>query len=494
MTTDDALYQPLPHLDRDIRLIAILPAPNGDINDPVECTIRPVNPKDPETSFHALSYTWGDPGVTIPITLNGVSVNVTTNLDSALRHLRAKYSVEIWIDALSINQKDPKEKKKQIPLMGDIYSLAAHVIVWLGPEDDDAGAAMEHIENWYAALDKHRISDTADKFDMFSVVEELEDPFDEDKFAAVTSLLKRPWWFRKWIIQEVFMAKEITLLIGMHVFSWHHFKTVVTCWDDDDLKSSGAAPWNFFRIRGDDFTVFGTLEALCHLKNTNGLTQDFLEVAKLHQSSLCGDPRDRIYALMSLASDASDLIIPSSTPNPHASSVFTGPGALAAGVGIDNFATEIEEHLKIWLLEALGGQAHYTVWRLTRGETPWGENDNDTLLGFRKYLLGDDFEWPVDRKYDNSIHFGNFVRAMQACARDKGLVGTTRGYLGLVPPEAEEGDLVCVLLGCPVPLVLRRVDDGYVVLGSCVAQGIMDGEFMEEVERGGWALETFLLR
>jgi hypothetical protein len=39
-----------------------------------------------------------------------------------------------WIDALCINQKSNKERGHQVQLMGDIYSRASKVVVWLGDE------------------------------------------------------------------------------------------------------------------------------------------------------------------------------------------------------------------------------------------------------------------------------------------------------------------------------------------------------------------------
>ena len=42
----------------------------------------------------------------------------------------------IWIDALCINQDDKEEKAIQVPLMGEIFSKAQSVFVWLGPDHD----------------------------------------------------------------------------------------------------------------------------------------------------------------------------------------------------------------------------------------------------------------------------------------------------------------------------------------------------------------------
>lgn len=44
----------------------------------------------------------------------------------------------LWIDAVCINQHDQDEKSRQIPFMGQIYSGAFRVLVWLGNYPEQA--------------------------------------------------------------------------------------------------------------------------------------------------------------------------------------------------------------------------------------------------------------------------------------------------------------------------------------------------------------------
>lgn len=46
------------------------------------------------------------------------------------------------------------------------------------------------------------------------------------------------------------------------------------------------------------------------------------------------------------------------------------------------------------------------------------------------------------------------------------------------------GDFVCLLAGCRVPVVLRRVETHYILLGSCLVIGLMEGEAHEAAEKG----------
>jgi hypothetical protein len=54
-----------------------------------------------------------------------------------------------------------------------------------------------------------------------------------------------------------------------------------------------------------------------------------------------------------------------------------------------------------------------------------------------------------------------FLRRVQAVVWNRMLVSTdgrrsSKPLLALVPPEAEEGDMICILYGCSVPVVIRR--------------------------------------
>ncbi|KAL5320087.1 hypothetical protein ACEPPN_013149 [Leptodophora sp. 'Broadleaf-Isolate-01'] len=62
------------------------------------------------------------------------------------------------------------------------------------------------------------------------------------------------------------------------------------------------------------------------------------------------------------------------------------------------------------------------------------------------------------------------------------LTVTRLGYLGMAASRAETGDLVCVLLGCSVPVLLRkRKDEGtFEFIGECYLDGFMSGEALKK--------------
>lgn len=87
-----------------------------------------------ENAYEALSYVWGDSNLVEPIYCCGKTLRVTLNCLKALKYLRRENeSRTLWVDAICINQAgQTEEKNHQIDLMGDIYSGASKVLVWLG--------------------------------------------------------------------------------------------------------------------------------------------------------------------------------------------------------------------------------------------------------------------------------------------------------------------------------------------------------------------------
>jgi hypothetical protein len=67
------------------------------------------------------------------------------------------------------------------------------------------------------------------------------------------------------------------------------------------------------------------------------------------------------------------------------------------------------------------------------------------------------------------------------------LFKTEKGYLGLGPRSLKKEDEVALLKGGMVPLVIRKTDNNFELVGDCYVHGIMHGEaFSEEACRVIW--------
>lgn len=80
-----SFYQPLDVSQRQIRLLSI--DSSKDEASTISCSLHLSSLED-QPDFNALSYVWGDPSVTQNILVQGEVFAATTNLVSALRHIR----------------------------------------------------------------------------------------------------------------------------------------------------------------------------------------------------------------------------------------------------------------------------------------------------------------------------------------------------------------------------------------------------------------------
>jgi hypothetical protein len=87
-------------------------------------------------------------------------------------------------------------------------------------------------------------------------------------------------------------------------------------------------------------------------------------------------------------------------------------------------------------------------------------------------------------------HFDIKIRITQMLDGRKVFI-VDNGYCGLVPDHTEEGDMICVLFGCDVPVVLRQKADHYIFIGKCYVRGLVYGEAIEALERGNTNAERF---
>ncbi|MCJ1238485.1 hypothetical protein MMC14_006474 [Varicellaria rhodocarpa] len=73
------------------------------------------------------------------------------------------------------------------------------------------------------------------------------------------------------------------------------------------------------------------------------------------------------------------------------------------------------------------------------------------------------------------------------------LLITGKGYIGLAPRTAQQGDIICILLGCSTPVALRHHADYYKLIGECYIHGLMEGEAMKWLNTKDYGLADFSL-
>ena len=212
-----------------IRLVELHP---GKGSDPVEVSLI-TTPLSNAPAFEAISYCWGDPHDRREIICDGHPLSITTSLFTGLEHFRLRPpshnasapSRVLWADAICINQSDTAERSAQVQLMPSIYSLARRVLVWLGMLSPAySGAAVRScVREVAAVVPAISVIDAAADVDaklqtLWRDARETRAPglsnvLDTD-FLPLLSLLARPWFRRRWVVQEVSLAREAVLCVG----------------------------------------------------------------------------------------------------------------------------------------------------------------------------------------------------------------------------------------------------------------------------------------
>ncbi|CAG5156362.1 uncharacterized protein ALTATR162_LOCUS4160 [Alternaria atra] len=337
---DDTAFLSLDPELREIRCVILLP---GSGDDPIACELVYTNINEnssARTPYIALSYCWGDIEDTVEIMLYGpskdssgayqepiiASFRITRNLHIALMALRNDSKQYLWVDALCINQQDPREKTHQVQLMGKIYSSAESVLVWLGPDDEYSRFLMrlwtEHLHPLINRLDGEALSSLYE--DLFKSPHPLWDDVAQDEtliqsalnlndarvdevspdrykkalWISFNGVLGRPWWSRIWIVQEVFLAprsegggRKVQFRIGDNLLHWQdtlHTKTLLP----------GYGPLSVSQVCHSWYSLIDMDERLVDLDI------DFL--LRFTSHFCASDPRDKLFALLQLASDTKE--------------------------------------------------------------------------------------------------------------------------------------------------------------------------------------------
>ncbi|KAH7303075.1 heterokaryon incompatibility protein-domain-containing protein [Stachybotrys elegans] len=145
----------------------------------------------------------------------------------------------VWIDAICINQDDIEERSSQVQMMSNIFERAVCIIGWLGQADDttaDAISVMERLSSLSCLpLSKADIGNMQRSFEHITQAE-FFDPqaylsklgirfITAAEWLAWVVFLSRPYFERGWIVQEVIIAKRIVLVCGRYIIPWNQLAT-----------------------------------------------------------------------------------------------------------------------------------------------------------------------------------------------------------------------------------------------------------------------------
>ncbi|KAI1177465.1 heterokaryon incompatibility protein-domain-containing protein [Nemania sp. FL0916] len=292
--------------------------------------VEESNYQERKVEYEALSWCWGDgeEDYAIRIERKGAVFKrkIRKELALALHYLRYPDKKRtIWVDSICINQNDDSERNHQVQMMSRIYTRANKVCIWLGKDDNESNIAINFIKDEVLVLKN---------FDTI-----CSDKKYAHKWGALMMLMQRPWFSRRWMIQEITLGQTATIHCGSATIDWNDFAVAVELFVEVEnathrLSEVMQKDEKFRHIPGwfDHVSELGAsllvqatgkvfrtqrleAEAMHHRSITEGLhTVDPLERRSLlnlehlvttmfiFQTS---EPRDVIYSLLAISRDAS---------------------------------------------------------------------------------------------------------------------------------------------------------------------------------------------
>lgn len=260
-------YTPLNHqLGQEIRLCILLP---GQATDDIALDIVHVNIHDDTDDYppyEALSYAWatqdGDSSLSQKANCYSGVIPITKACESALRNLRmSKRKRYVWIDAICIDQSNILERNHQVGFMGTIFAKASQVVVHISPCSEATDIMLDHINGETDILKRARDLSTS---------------------RHIIGFLRLRWFDRVWILQEIALARLVTMVAGQKTARWTSEsinKLLVLC-TQLNIEPPSALNW---------------LPA-------SHPERDILSVLQRSRNSSSTDPRDKVFAILGLVS------------------------------------------------------------------------------------------------------------------------------------------------------------------------------------------------
>ena len=214
------VHSPLNYRANAIRLVKL--HPRSTLNDQVRCTLT-IEDLHPGLEFHALSYVWGHHSHN-RILIDGSNFHVRDNLYHFLeeKSLDRDFCLHtrFWIDQICIDQENVRERNHQVNQMAQIYSSARKVHIWLGRGTGASDSVMDDIQTYRSP---YRVPDALE----CRLPPEYEDAMSTN-LQCFAYLSEARYWNRLWIIQEILLARSITIIYSPKTTPWGQLEILLS--------------------------------------------------------------------------------------------------------------------------------------------------------------------------------------------------------------------------------------------------------------------------
>lgn len=296
-------YRPLRN-HREIRLLELFP---GRDEMPLEGVIHHVSVDSPG-QYWAISYVWGAALKPFYFQTCEGKIPITVSLHGALQCIRDReVSTLLWADAICIDQERCLEKSIQIRLMRTIFQSAEGVIAWLGDEKDNSHRAIETLlqirmitlrpDVWPDDLPAVPLSWAGRNIPSMT----------DNAWGDINLFFSRDWFRRSWIVQELILASNVMISCGRWTLNWDDFfEAVKICRDGIQSEMHHSNPEQGLMLGYSDPAYALGLTRQSRLRFNDvifGRRYNLLELLDLFAYTKATQERDKLFALLGLASD-----------------------------------------------------------------------------------------------------------------------------------------------------------------------------------------------
>lgn len=298
------IYNGTPLYGREIRLLRFLPHPGTEAGFRARLFTASLDDPPP---YDALSYRWEESVKLHTIPINDFNIALKNNLFQALKKLQTAHKTQLfnlWVDGICINQSSTEERNDQVSLMGEIYSKAKMVHIWIGETGStNVDAAFRLLSacprdpgdaNWVHVPNEDS--------NIESYVQQVSGDF--QGATALTEILHRSYWNRMWVFQEIVLAQRAEVHCGSKVVPWSHFSRLDRIMGNHEIwvDAQNQHPW-IFDLRKAVFRI-------AHLAVTRDEATSLQNVLQPTRHLECQDPRDKLYALLGVCPGLAELLHP----------------------------------------------------------------------------------------------------------------------------------------------------------------------------------------
>ncbi|KAK3675071.1 hypothetical protein LTR78_005005 [Recurvomyces mirabilis] len=496
---DKSGAQPVFNASKEIRLLTISAVTNEDSLATLRCTLHYVD-RETRPTYTAISYTWGEgPANTNEVICNGCPLLVGNNCYTLLCELRrlklTGHENLIWMDALCINQADVGERNAQVARMGDTFRSAAKTIVFLRqdiiedsspfptdyvnmsyrPLSPDPDLKKSDMHNpWYRPTGGHSTST-----DIYQRVWFGRGDRSKDVQLRMSTLTTNPWFTRTWIVQELMLSREPSLLMegDACLVPWKILDQMYAIWSPVSCETPQVVTMHAgWTATGIDAFVDGVRVANSEdpgQEKATYLRRLFATLVRTRKFR-CTDPRDKLYGILALFSMT------------HLETLQPDYNKSALTVYSDLIWSMLESGITdILALAGLHANEVWPSWVVDWSIDPRFCRDKliERPSQYKAGFVGGRGRLHVSRSDDGRtlVVRGLMVGHVQSdylavLASDQISSLGTRQY-----PACVE-DLVRILLGCSMPFVLRKDGDRLRLVDECRISGYMKGEALAHLD------------